>query len=283
VVLVSDGGANVGSTEHRDFLDLLEKTDVRVFTFVMGQGANQPLLSRIADASGGFSMDVSNQDDLYGRLLQVKSKLGREALHGVEVELEGAGATALTPRQLPSAYHGQQIVVLGRYDEPGEAKLRVRGKISGQPLSWDTRIVLPERSENFPEIERMWAFARAKELEREINDGGDASELRPVIVDLGTTYSIVTEYTSMIVVRDEQFAERGIDRRNRDRVERERTARQARASQPAIQTRADAAQPMYGDRPAHGTGVGASGPLVLALLAGLYGVRVLLRARDGQC
>jgi len=36
-------------------------------------------------------MDVSNGDDLYGRLIQAKTKLGREALHGVKLDLDGVG------------------------------------------------------------------------------------------------------------------------------------------------------------------------------------------------
>lgn len=283
VLIVSDGGANIGPTEHRDFLDLLETKDVRVFTFVMGQGANRPLLGRIAEASGGFSMDVSNRDDLYGRILQAKTKLGREALHGVEVELDGARVVDVTPKRLPSAYHGQQIVVFGRYLKPGEVNLEVRGKISGEDRSWNTRIELPEHYETFPEIERLWALARTEELQRAIDDGGDASELREAIVDLGTTYSIVTDHTSMIVVREEQFAEHGIDRRNRDRVERERDARENRGNQAVVQTRADKSQPMYGNSRSHGFGTGASGPALLALLAGLYGARRMLGRRKPRC
>ncbi len=43
----------------------------------MGQGGNRPLLIRIADASWGFSMEISNQDDLYDRIQQAKAKLAR--------------------------------------------------------------------------------------------------------------------------------------------------------------------------------------------------------------
>jgi len=72
----------------------------------MGEGANRPLLGRIAEESGGFSMDVSNRDDLYGRLLQVKAKLGREALHGVKVEL----VTNAEPDAPPIAHHHVHFV-----------------------------------------------------------------------------------------------------------------------------------------------------------------------------
>jgi Ca-activated chloride channel family protein len=267
VILVSDGGANAGPTTHRDFLDLLADTDVRVFTFTIGQGSNRPLLRTLAEESGGFNMDVSNRDDLYGRILQAKAKLVREAMHGVRVELEGVGASEPAPAFIGSTYHGQQIVQLGRYAKPGEAKLRVRARISGEDRSWETRVVLPEYDDAYPEIERMWALARIEDLMQHIRERGEDSEARDAVVDVATGYSIVTDYTSMIVVREDTFEEHGIDRRNRDRVERERTARVQRMQQPVRQTRADSKQPMYGNKSSHGLGGGAVGPLAFGLMA----------------
>jgi Ca-activated chloride channel family protein len=283
LILVSDGGANVGPTEHQAFLSLLEKTDVRVFTFVMGQGANQQLLGRLATDSGGFSTDVSNKDDLYGRLVQARAKLAREALHGVEVELDGVRAIDAAPERLPSAYFGQQIVTFGRYLEPGEATLRLRGRISGAEKSWETRVVLPELDETFPEIERLWALARIHDIQDRIGNGRGKGELRSAIVELGTDYSIVSDYTSMIVVRKERYEELGIERKNKKRTEKERSARIERSGQAAVETRADRSQPMFGKSRSHGGGgLGALGPGFAVLLVGLYGARLWLRRRRGR-
>jgi Ca-activated chloride channel family protein len=290
LILVSDGGANVGPTEHRAFLRLLDRRDVRVFTFVLGQGANVPLMERLAKDSGGFSMDVSNQDDLYGRLLQVRAKLSREALHGVRLELEGVPVSDLAPSRMPSAYFGQQIAMFGRYDRPGEARLTLRARISGQEKSWSTRITLPETDETYPELERLWALARIKDITEQIHDGG-GGELRKAIVDLGTRYSIVTDHTSMIVVPEERFEEHGIDRKNKARVDEERKARAIRMSEYAKPTRADESAPMFpGATAPHvgggggGYGGGAAGPEFLALLAALAGARKWLgrRSREGK-
>ena len=289
MLLVSDGGANVGPTEHSDFLDLMEDIDVRVFTFVMGQGANVPLLERLAKESNGFSMGISNQDDLYGRILQAQGKLAREAMHGVEVRLDGVLVSELAPERLTSAYFGEQIVLFGRYEQPGEAQLTLQARISGQPRQWTTRIELPERDETYPEIERLWALARTRDLQEQIADGGKKKRLRADIVDLGTTFSLVTDYTSMIVVRAERFQELGIDRENRDRVDGERMARDVRIGEMARVTRVDSTDPMFAGRTAPHVsgsgggggswGAGFSGPGLLGLVAALFGARGLLRRR----
>jgi len=280
MIVVSDGGANVGPTEHRAFLDLLARHDVRVFTFVMGQGANHPLLGRLAEESGGFSLDVSNQDDLYGRLAQAKANLGREAMHGVKVGLEGARLTELAPSRLPSIYFGQQIVVFGRYREPATANLTLDARVSGEDLHWETRVELPEHDVTYPELERLWALARVQDIQKRIEDGDDASELSAAIVDLGTSYSIVTDYTSMIVVEDEKFDELGIERKNKERTAREHEARDARTKQGSIVTRADQNQPMFPGKDAHGLGGGAVGPWFAGVLAVLLGARAYLRRKE---
>ena len=279
LILISDGGANIGPTQHRDFLELLEKVDVRLFTIVMGQGSNRPLLERLAEESNGFALDVSNQDDLYGRLQQAKAKLGREALHGVELVWNGGSVTDVAPKRLHSAYFGQQIVVFGRYQNPGEVDLKLKGRISGEELSWETTFDLPEHDERFPEVERLWAFAAVRGLKKEIDLDGSESELKKAIVDLGTEFSIVTDYTSMIVVRDEEFEELGIDRKNKRRVAKEREARVQRA-QSVNTTRVDQQKPMFGDKKSHDSwGGGASGPAFFGLITALLGLQTWMSRR----
>ena len=74
LILVTDGVANLGYTEKKDFLELLEQTDVRLFTFVLGNSSNRPLLESMAKVSNGFAINVSNGDDIAGKILEATSK-----------------------------------------------------------------------------------------------------------------------------------------------------------------------------------------------------------------
>jgi len=51
LVLVTDGVANVGETRQRRFIELIKKKDVRLFTFVLGNSANRPLLEALTEIS----------------------------------------------------------------------------------------------------------------------------------------------------------------------------------------------------------------------------------------
>jgi len=267
LILVTDGVANVGYTERKDFLELLEDKDVRLFTFVMGNSANRPLLESMARVSNGFAVNVSNSDDIVGKLLEATSRLTHEALHDVDVRFSGVKVSDLTPERIGSLYRGQQLIVFGHYWGDGEASVTVDGKVSGEYKNYSTTFEFPEIETLHPEIERLWAFAKIEDLQNRIDYFGEDADIEQAIVDVAVENGLVTDYTSMIVLREERFEELGINRFNKKRVKKEQLARQERAVQGLRDNRVDRNQPMYSsDRAGHGNGGGAFGPWMLLLL-----------------
>jgi Ca-activated chloride channel family protein len=258
LVLVTDGVANVGETKQRRFIELIKKKDVRLFTFVLGNSANRPLLEALAKASNGFAVNISNSDDIVGQLLAATSKVTHEALHGVKIKIGGIKTADLTPGQIGSLYRGQQLVVFGHYWGEGMADVRLTGRISGEDKIYQTRFSFPAVATENPEIERLWAYASVEDALQEINDFGEDADLKQAIVDLGVEYGLVTDYTAMVVVRDEVFDAHGIKRSNRTRRATEEVARQQRAQRPVVSRRVDSQQPMYSSsRASHSGGSGA--------------------------
>uniref|UniRef100_UPI0040575319 VIT and vWA domain-containing protein n=1 Tax=Candidatus Electrothrix sp. TaxID=2170559 RepID=UPI0040575319 len=269
ILLVTDGVANVGVTRQKDFIKLIRSHDVRLFTFIMGNSANRPLLTAITDASNGFAMSVSNSDDIVGSILLAQSKVTHEALHGAQLKIKGIKTFDLTPEKIGSLYRGQQLTMFGHYSGNGQAKVSLSGKLSGEEKVYQTDFTFPETSTANPELERLWAYASIEQLNREIEDFGEDADMKQAITDLGIQYGLVTDYTSMVVVRDEVFKKLGIERRNSKRLQREFTAQQERAAQPVVQRRADTARPMFknSNRPTtRGSGGGAGSFDLLSLL-----------------
>jgi len=257
MVLVTDGVANVGETRQRRFIELIEQQDVRMFTFVLGNSANRPLLEALARASNGFAVNISNSDDIVGQLLAATSKVTHEALHGVKIEIDGIKTADLTPGRIGSLYRGQQLVIFGHYWGDGMADVRLTGRISGEEMTYQTRFAFPAVAMENPEVERLWAYASIQEAQQAIDDFGEDPDLEQAIIDLAVEHGLVTDYTAMVVVRDETFDAHGVERSNRDRLSIEEAARQQRAQRPAISRRADSQQPMYSsNRPGH-SGSGA--------------------------
>lgn len=267
VILVTDGVANVGEVEHRQFLKLIARKDVRLFTMVMGNSANRPLLDAMTRESGGFALSISNSDDIVGQLLTATGKLTHEALHGVRVSIDGIKTADLAPQTLGTLYRGQQLVVFGHYWGDGSASVELEGRRSGERIAYRTQFAFPAVSQQNPEIERLWAFASIEDLNQQIADFGEQADTRQAIVDIATEHGLVTDYTSMLVVRDEVFEQHGIARNNRQRVATEQAAQQQRSQQAPVSRRVDTQQPMYsGTRASHGGSGGGSIDFVAVLL-----------------
>ena len=267
IVLVTDGVANVGTTEKKAFLELMEQTDVRLFSFIMGNSSNRPLLEGMTKVSHGFFQEVSNSDDIVGQLMLATEKLTHHAFRDVEFKINGIKVSEITPQEIGTLYSGQQLHLFGHHWQGGIADIVLTGKIGAETKRYETRVTFPETANLHPEIERLWAYASIENLLEKQDYFGKDADIQQAITDLATEHGLVTEYTSMVVMRDEQFAQRGIKRSNSERVALEQQARQSRLSQAVSNNRVDTQQPLYtSNRPAIGGGGGAVGPWILILL-----------------
>jgi Ca-activated chloride channel family protein len=284
LIIVTDGVANVGPSKYADLMQLHRRYDVRLFTFIIGNSANQPLLGALAKESGGFAMNISTSDDVIGRIMQAKTKLSHEAIYDVKLAFSGERVKDLTPAAIGNLYAGQQVLALGRYSGGGPAKVTLSGRISGEKKKWQCMANLPETDEDNPEIERIWALSHIEAVMDEIRDQGETDARIRRVTDIATEFSLVTDYTAMIVLNADEAEGLGIDRRNADRVHRERQAQARRAAQPVKHYRVDTpagngspstggsgGQPnggngaMFGNNRSAGLGSGPVGPLFLAL------------------
>lgn len=277
ILLVTDGVANEGIVDPKEFRKLLQQYDVRVFGFLMGNNANWPLMRVIADTSGGFYSAVSNDDDIVGQILLAKDKITSEALHDAKLTVDGVKTFDKTDEVIGKIYRGQQLVIFGRYAHGGNANVTLRAKLTGQDQTYATTFAFPEVAADHPELERMWALDRIEQSAMAETSGLiSAEESEKAIRDLGVQYQLVSDYTSMVVLDDGTFEKRGIARNNRDRVSIERAAQAARVTLAPTNNRVDSSKPMFTGR-SHGIrGGGAFDPLTvfLALVAVCAALRV---------
>lgn len=278
VILVTDGVANVGVVAKKAFLQLLEQHDIRLFTFVMGNSANRPLLEGMAKVSNGFAMNISNSDDISGRLVQAADQLRHEAYRDISLSISGTKSgfkvRDMSPAQIGSLYRGQQLIVFGHYWGDGLAKLDIQGKVSGREVHYRSDLKFPATDTRTPELERLWAYAAIEDIQNRMDYLGHDSDSEDAIVGLAVEHGLVTPYTSMVVVEEQVFEQQGIVRNNKARVERERNARENRAVAPVQDNRQDSAQPAFSGKRAYPRSSGGStGPVMILLLLGV----ILLR------
>ncbi len=269
VILVTDGVTNTGELSPQAFEKLMTHNDIRVFGFLLGNSGNWPLMKTICDASGGFYKSVSNSDDIIGQILLAKSKVLYEAMHDVELKLSGVKTFDLSPMKFRKVYRGQQLVLFGRYSEAGPAKLTLKARMTGEDREYTTEFTFPETDTLNPELERLWAMDMIETMEWKKSLGRSSpSESESAITDLSLQYQLVTDYTSMLVLSDETFAQHGVDRRNQKRISNEHKAQSKRNKTSIINRRVDQNKPTYQHSaprtPSGGGGGGAVHPLAIA-------------------
>jgi len=232
VVILSDG-----MTEQREravLLDLIRQRprNCRVFCIGVGNDVNRPLLEQIAEDSGGLAAFLSRGDNYEQAAKAFRRKLMRPAAENLVLSIDGLNVYDIEPATLPNLYHGVPIRIYGRYRGDSKAKVSLTGDIRGKAFRSQDTMSFPARDDSNPEIERMWAWKRVDQLQKQADRSDRRSDVVPEIIRLGETYSIVTEYTSFLVLEnDAEYQRWQIERKNARRIDRDRTAQRARDEQ----------------------------------------------------
>ena len=210
-----------------------------------------------------------------------KSKVLHESIHDFDLRISGVDTFDVSPTQIKKVFRGQQLVFFGRYAQGGQAKLEMKAMISGQEKTYATSFVFPEVDTDNPELERLWALNRIEMLEQEKATGQvNPSESEAAVTDLALQYQLVTDYTSMLVLSDDQFQTHGIERRNLARTDMEYAAQQVRIQKPVTNYRVDQNNPAFGDNSrSHSVGGSGGAGSVSAWVAGLIAAMLALLAR----
>jgi Ca-activated chloride channel family protein len=285
IILVTDGVTNTGVVNPEEFYKLLQQVDVRIFGFLLGNSSNWPLMQTITQTTGGFYDTISNADDIMGKLLLAGSKIKYEALLDAEVKISGVKVFDMTDDTFKKVYRGQQLVFFGKYEKGGNARVTLKANLTGEDKTYTTDFLFPDRDGDNPELERLWALATIEKIEAMERIGMmPVSESEDSIKDLGLSYQIVTDYTSMVVLSDTAFADRGIKRRNQTRITREQQARSQKSQQPVKNYRVDQKKPAFKFKtPNLGGGGGAIDPvtgIVAFVLTALGAVRLITRKKN---
>jgi Ca-activated chloride channel family protein len=198
----------------------------------VGNEVNRPLLEQLAEDSGGLAAFVSRGDDFKRQAKAFRRKLMTPAVSGLSIDFDGNQLYDIQPKVLPSLYHGVPVRVYGRYRGDGAAKIVFRGSVQGVEFKRTVTLDLPREDAANPEIERMWAWHKIDRLLKAADRSGSRNRVINEIVSLGEAYSIVTEYTSFLVLEnDAEYRRWKIERRNATRLQRDRRAQGLRKLQ----------------------------------------------------
>jgi Ca-activated chloride channel family protein len=204
VAFITDGRPTVGVTQLGGILELVEEVleGAKIFALGVGYNVNTHLIDKLAQVSKGVSEYVRPEEDLELTVSDFYAKLSHPALTDISIDFGEAAVHQSYPRILPDLFYGSQIVVIGKYCNPGLHTVVLKGLRQGREEIFEKELQFPQL-EDFPSLPRLWAKRRVGHLLDEIRLHGEDQELVDEIVELGKRYGIVTPYTSFLVTEDE--------------------------------------------------------------------------------
>jgi Ca-activated chloride channel family protein len=226
VLFLTDGLPTVGTRdEHQIAANALKANRIRarMFNFGVGFDVNSRLLDRLSNDHRGQSVYVRPNEDIETHVAALYNKIGSPLLTDLKVAIEfdrerkasaPQSVSRVYPRNVSDLFHGEQLVLVGRYHHGGAARINLTGQVGKkkQKFSFASNFTefSPDESNGF--VEKLWAIRRVGEIIDELDLRGQNQELVNELVQLSIKHGIMTPYTSFLA--DENI--RLSDRRNRE-------------------------------------------------------------------
>lgn len=202
VVFVTDGEPTVGERNPDAIAAMAARLrgEARVFAVGVSADVNAGLIEQLAVEGHGTAHFVRDSESVERTLSLLARRLTSPVLTDVRLRADGVRLTQLLPAGPLDVFAGQDLILLARYEGHGEATLRLEGRSADGPVTWSTRVDLPDRERDNPFVARLWAAQRIGWLAAEKRKSGATTELDAEIRSLGERYGIPTEFSSYLVV-----------------------------------------------------------------------------------
>ncbi len=208
IIFFTDGQATQGITDTQGILDHVDQltqtteTEIMIFSFGIGTGANEQLLTLLAANNNGLAEFLGN-DEVEDRITSFYLKIRNPVLLNTAMSFTPEVISEAYPSPLPSLYQGQQVIVAGRYNEDLSVDITLEGEAFGQPVSFTYGLPLSGTANvNYQFLPKIWAKKKIENLLIQfysLPEGSpDAELIREEIVTLSLNFGVITPFTSFV-------------------------------------------------------------------------------------
>jgi Ca-activated chloride channel family protein len=199
IVLVTDGYV---SGEAGVFDYIRENLDqCNVFSFGIGSAVNRYLIEGVAKAGMGEPFIVTESSEAAATAARFREYIQTPLLTDIHVQSVGFDTYDVIPAHLPDLLAQRPVIVFGKWRGPLTGRIELRGTTGLGAYSTGVDISSVQPEETNRALRFLWARSRIAEL----SDYGSRSlqaEQVSAITALGLKYSLLTQYTSFIAVRE---------------------------------------------------------------------------------
>lgn len=205
IVFITDGEPTVGTTEVGAIIKNVtgaNRAKARIFVFGVGEDINIHLLDRISSTNHGISEYVTPTENIESVVSGFFTKINNPAMTNLVLKSNRIKLKDYYPVALPDLFAGSQITLVGTYEGSGPSTITLSGTTGTRETVFEYPVTFPDRDTKNDFLPRVWATRKVAYLLDEIRLNGENRELVNEIKDLGTTFGIVTPYTSYLVLED---------------------------------------------------------------------------------
>jgi len=205
-IFLTDGLPTVGNTNINDIISNTTRINegrARLFAFGVGYDVNAHLLDRLSESNKGVSEYVLPDENIEVKVSRLASKINYPALTDMKLTFKPAIVEYIYPQTLGDLFYGSEIIITGRFNKSGGTDAILKGKIGDKNVTFRYDVKFSDGEINKEYIALLWANRRIGYLLQQIRLHGTNDELLTEVIDLSKKFGIVTEYTSFLVVGDE--------------------------------------------------------------------------------
>ena len=209
IVFITDGKPTIGEIADENLLKKIEKLNkenIRIFTFGIGNEINTHLLDKITEQTKAFRTYISENEDIEVKVSSFYDKVQSPVLTNLSLSFGGGKKTFQTyPNNLPDLFKGSGVTIFGRYSGSGSSEIKLNGTIKGEQKSFYLKADFSNDNDEYDFIPPLWASRRIGYLLDQIRLNGEDKELVDEITQHAREHGIVTPYTSYLIMEDEEI------------------------------------------------------------------------------
>jgi Ca-activated chloride channel family protein len=207
IIFFTDGEATSGiqTTEGilqhiEDLVNYNEINSLAIHTFGIGDYVNQSLLSQIASQNNGLCQFLGD-DELLGVITNFYNMIRNPVLMNSQISVNPNILVEIYPDPLDNLYLGQQLIVVGRYQEPDSVTVTFSGDAFGQQQVYEYGIQLADTTiPDYQFVTKLWAKEKMDNLYILYHtydpQSPEAELIQQEIIDISICYNVISPFTS---------------------------------------------------------------------------------------
>lgn len=178
----------------------------RWFSFGTGNSVNRFLLDNVARVGGGEVDYILLNSPGETVAKKFYERIASPILTDISVSFGKLAVEEVYPAEVSDLWSHKPMIFKARYSKPGEGTVSIKGFRGGMPYEETLKVKLPEKETANSSLESLWARAKVDDLmDRDlmgIQRGNPDKEIKELIVAVGLSHKIMTQFTSFIAVEE---------------------------------------------------------------------------------